>query len=338
MQSFDFAAHPVPETVALLAEYLTNIAQSNDRNIVHCYDAATGAPYCPAYTPFHARGIPSIDIQAYLTRILKYCSCSNDCLIAIVVYFERLVNQGEGLAGRQFALDSYNIHRLVIVAIMVATKFFSDVFYTNVRYSKVGGLSVSELNFLEMQFLTLHDFNIHVSSDELQYFADCLLNKTKPAVNMVTPELEAPQFSISSMDSGAVQTWTPPTTPTPSDESTPIIFNSNEFKNACQMSKSFSSADLVIPGKKGRTESGIEMIIHRSSSIQATSKNQYSCSVPLIPQPNSAIRNPIVSTEHGKSIDMLFKKSSIQSGRTYDSNLSNIFSSTNGNVHALKSW
>jgi hypothetical protein len=36
-----------------------------------------------------------------------------------------------------FVIDSYNIHRLVIAGVTVASKFFSDVFYTNSRYAKV---------------------------------------------------------------------------------------------------------------------------------------------------------------------------------------------------------
>ena len=36
-----------------------------------------------------------------------------------------------------FAIDSFNVHRLVITTIAVATKFFSDQFYTNSRYARV---------------------------------------------------------------------------------------------------------------------------------------------------------------------------------------------------------
>jgi hypothetical protein len=38
---------------------------------------------------------------------------------------------------QEFAVDSFNIHRLIISGITVASKFFSDVFYTNSRYAKV---------------------------------------------------------------------------------------------------------------------------------------------------------------------------------------------------------
>ena len=38
---------------------------------------------------------------------------------------------------REFIIDNFNIHRLVIAGVTVASKFFSDVFYTNSRYAKV---------------------------------------------------------------------------------------------------------------------------------------------------------------------------------------------------------
>ncbi|KAG6821892.1 hypothetical protein H0H93_006888, partial [Arthromyces matolae] len=42
---------------------------------------------------------------------------------------------GRGTPGR-LVIDSYNVHRLVIAGVTVASKFFSDVFYTNSRYAK----------------------------------------------------------------------------------------------------------------------------------------------------------------------------------------------------------
>ncbi|EGN91484.1 hypothetical protein SERLA73DRAFT_164450 [Serpula lacrymans var. lacrymans S7.3] len=77
--------------------------------------------------------------------------------------------------GRSFVIDSYNIHRLVIAGVTVASKFFSDVFYTNSRYAKVGGLPQPELNQLELQFLLLNDFRLVISSDEMQRYAEQLI-------------------------------------------------------------------------------------------------------------------------------------------------------------------
>jgi len=82
---------------------------------------------------------------------------------------------GISRGGRGFAIDSYNVHRLVIAGVTVASKFFSDVFYTNSRYAKVGGLPPHELNQLELQFLLLNDFRLVIPPEEMQRYGDRLL-------------------------------------------------------------------------------------------------------------------------------------------------------------------
>lgn len=138
---FDIARHPTKDTIRMLASLLEKVTSANDR--LHPAPAVNGDPprhgrsrslsHASPYTCFHARCIPSISIHAYLSRILKYCPCANECFLAILVYFDRLSK-----ASRQpLRIDSYNIHRLVISAIMVSSKLLSDVFFTNTRYAKV---------------------------------------------------------------------------------------------------------------------------------------------------------------------------------------------------------
>ena len=153
---------------------------------------------------FHARNVPAISIEAYLLRILKYCPTTNEVFLSLLVYFDRMARVGleaqrlglvqaapRGRAetsggaltdsaaapggSRLFAIDSFNIHRLIIAGVTVASKFFSDVFYTNSRYAKVGGLPLNELNQLELQFLLLNDFRLKIPVDELQRYADQLI-------------------------------------------------------------------------------------------------------------------------------------------------------------------
>ncbi|OAD76979.1 cyclin, partial [Phycomyces blakesleeanus NRRL 1555(-)] len=128
-----------------------------------------------AHTRFHARSIPSIALSPYLYRILKYCPCTNECFLAVLVYFDRMAKHSLATNGQPFSIDSHNIHRLIITGVMIATKFFSDIFYTNARYAKVGGIDLSELNRLEVEFLTLNSFNMMVSVSELQRYGDSLL-------------------------------------------------------------------------------------------------------------------------------------------------------------------
>ncbi|CAO3607347.1 unnamed protein product [Cunninghamella echinulata] len=94
-------------------------------------------------------------------------------------------------------IDSFNIHRLIIAGVMIASKLFSDVFFTNTRYAKVGGLPVSELNVLELEFLALNNYNLFVTVEEFQYYGDQLLLHwmKEHEGNIVKPMLYANEIS-----------------------------------------------------------------------------------------------------------------------------------------------
>ncbi|KAG8850257.1 hypothetical protein FRB96_000489 [Tulasnella sp. 330] len=233
-QPFDVNALPQAELLRLLSQLLQRIATSNDK-IYHAHSqaqqsqsetqsrhnypvpspddqaypsspstplfaslttaskASVGSPTCPLF--FHARNVPTISIESYLLRILKYCPTTNEVFLSLLVYFDRMGvlaeavtkelegadhNVGrDGDAGKgstmPLIIDSYNIHRLIIAGVTVASKFFSDVFYTNSRYAKVGGLPTHELNKLELQFLLLNDFRLVISAEELQRYAEQLI-------------------------------------------------------------------------------------------------------------------------------------------------------------------
>lgn len=59
---------------------------------------------------------------------------------------------------------------------MIASKFTSDIFYANNRYAKVGGIPLFELNQLELELLFLIDFQLHITLEDLQAYADQLLS------------------------------------------------------------------------------------------------------------------------------------------------------------------
>ncbi|KAJ9125492.1 hypothetical protein QFC22_000453 [Naganishia vaughanmartiniae] len=200
----DETSHPAPHAQE---EQGRNASESAREEEVSPNTASTGQPpgayritttaarqslvHPSAILCFHARNVPTISIEAYLQRILKYCPITNEVFLSLLVYFDRMSkmqlgtsqSNGQAIANevghqtgiRGFAIDSYNVHRLVIAGITVASKFFSDVFYTNSRYAKVGGLPQSELNQLELQFLLLNDFNLVISVEEMQRYADQLL-------------------------------------------------------------------------------------------------------------------------------------------------------------------
>ncbi|TFK43046.1 cyclin-domain-containing protein [Crucibulum laeve] len=194
---FDIHSYPSTDLLKLLASLLTQIAATNDHlapnaspsPAPHTPPIDTHAPIwlsltsasrsaisTPASTlTFHARNIPTITLEAYLLRILKYCPTTNHVFLSLLVYFDRMSKLSQDATTRSFVIDSYNIHRLVIAGVTVASKFFSDVFYTNSRYAKVGGLPLPELNQLELQFLLLNDFRLVISTAEMQRYAEQLI-------------------------------------------------------------------------------------------------------------------------------------------------------------------
>ncbi|CEI97073.1 Putative Cyclin-domain-containing protein [Rhizopus microsporus] len=161
--TFDLAKYPTVDTIRLLASLLERMTAAND--LLNKQQ--------PVYTRFHARLVPSIDIFSYLSRILKYCPCANECFLSLLVYFDRMSKNALALTGKPFTIDSFNIHRLIIAGVMVASKFFSDK--DMLIPKQVGGLPVTELNSLEIEFLKLNSFNLTVPISELQRYGDQLL-------------------------------------------------------------------------------------------------------------------------------------------------------------------
>lgn len=161
----DIVNYPSNDLLKLLAALLQQIATANDalREATHhhrrppppslspstpthlespsgesnMFSASHLSPsaYNRATALFHARNIPTISIESYLLRILKYCPTTNEVFLSLLVYFDRMSRGTSDHAG--IAIDSYNVHRLVIAGITAASKFFSDVFYLNSRYAKV---------------------------------------------------------------------------------------------------------------------------------------------------------------------------------------------------------
>lgn len=118
-------------------------------------------------TIFHAQRPPTISIQSYLERIVKYSPCSPECYILALIYIDRIIQQNP-----QFQLNSLNAHRLILTSVLVASKFYDDTFYNNSYYSRVGGISSSELNALELEFLFLINFNLSVSNSTFSTYQE----------------------------------------------------------------------------------------------------------------------------------------------------------------------
>ena len=71
----------------------------------------------------------SFKASNYLRRIATYCGASSCCFVVAVMYLERfkIVNPG-------MVLTSRTVQRLLLIAVMTATKYLEDVSCLNTRW------------------------------------------------------------------------------------------------------------------------------------------------------------------------------------------------------------
>lgn len=148
---------PTPEEAAEGSILVKVLAAVLDRLVKSNNSIARSDP--GQVTKFHALKAPGIGVEAYLERVHKYASCSNECFILALIYIDRLIERNN------FLLTELNVHRVVITATLLAAKFFDDAYYNNAYYAKVGGVLVSELNGLEVDFLFRINFSLHASPE-----------------------------------------------------------------------------------------------------------------------------------------------------------------------------
>ncbi|GAM20803.1 hypothetical protein SAMD00019534_039780, partial [Acytostelium subglobosum LB1] len=107
---------------------------------------------------------PTIGIDAYLARILKYSPCSKECFVLTMVYIDRFLSKCN------LIINSMNIHRIVITSLLISTKYLDDIFYNNEFYSQVGGISLIEMNKLEVNFLSMMNYTVNCPLEEFERY------------------------------------------------------------------------------------------------------------------------------------------------------------------------
>ena len=149
----------------LTEKYNTLINQYN----LYCYNTEKNISYITQLNYFNSKDVPKISIKDYLIRIQRYSKCTNECLISSYIHLNYLINK------KDLILTYYNIHRLLLISIMVCTKFYEDEFYDNKMWSSIGGISLNELNTLEIIYCQLIEYNLYISSLDFKNYENLLL-------------------------------------------------------------------------------------------------------------------------------------------------------------------
>eukprot|EP01062_Namystynia_karyoxenos_P080488 TRINITY_DN8688_c0_g1_i1.p1 TRINITY_DN8688_c0_g1~~TRINITY_DN8688_c0_g1_i1.p1 ORF type:complete len:306 (+),score=122.04 TRINITY_DN8688_c0_g1_i1:129-1046(+) len=168
--------------MTVISRMLQDFVQANDRVLAdRDLDHSSYPVQC-----FEALTIPPISIAAYMARIEKYAGCSKECYVMGLMLIDRLIQRNPSVH-----LSSHNVHRLVVIAVMVAAKMRDDIYYSNKFYSGVAGVSVKEINYLEAEFLSHIDWNLHISHDDYCLYLEEINSRYGPLTGPTGQQLAA---------------------------------------------------------------------------------------------------------------------------------------------------
>ena len=143
-------------------------------------------------TIFDSVARPAMSIQAYLVRLRRYTKFDITCFPVAVLYLADLCEAH----GPAFCPTYHNIHRLLVTALLVASKANDDVFHANFFMAQCGGINLAELNKLEVEMCTQLGWRLVPTSE---------------ALTRLVGALRTPKSSV----------WSPMANPPPASPATP---------------------------------------------------------------------------------------------------------------------
>ena len=128
----------------------------------------------PYLTRFNMLSPPKISIADYLIFLYNKSKESRSCFLSAFILLDRLL-----LKQPHIIITPFNVHKLCLCSILIASKFLSDRGLTNNDWAVIGGVPVSELNLLELEFLFLIEFSLVISKDEYNKYEEVFIVKSK---------------------------------------------------------------------------------------------------------------------------------------------------------------
>ena len=118
---------------------------------------------------FTSKTIPKISVSDYLLRITKYANVSDEILIIALIYLDKLCKKNK------IMLNSYNVHRLLFISILISIKMNSDKIYKNNYYSKISGINPKEICLMEYEFMHLSGFMLNIKKEIYEKYKSFLI-------------------------------------------------------------------------------------------------------------------------------------------------------------------
>jgi len=111
--------------------------------------------------PFYSKLIPSLSLEKFLIRIIKYTEADSNVLIAAYLYILKLIET------ENFILSVNNIYRLLLGSVVLAEKVLTDLTNKNSYYCEIGGISLQELNNIELSLFERLNYKINPKKEQI---------------------------------------------------------------------------------------------------------------------------------------------------------------------------
>lgn len=133
---------------------------------------------------------PPEPLLSYAARLYEHLQCSAECFALALIYMNRYLEA----AGERLSVT--NVHRLLVTAVRLATKFFDDHHRSNRSCAALGGIRTKELNQLESQFLRVIGWRAYVSEDECAFCMEALRLLASEECKECEESMEALQLMV----------------------------------------------------------------------------------------------------------------------------------------------
>ena len=91
-------------------------------------------------------------------------------MISSLIYIDRLINENV------LFLTYYNVHKILIICILLSIKYNEDDIFGNDYYSEISGIPLKELNKLEYEVFKYLKFNFYIKPEEFIIYEEYLDN------------------------------------------------------------------------------------------------------------------------------------------------------------------
>lgn len=161
-----------PDVVSSIALFLSNKVKAHDLKFQTTKNPKTN---------FTSSFPPQITIDAYLYHLMRSVRTAPAIIVYMLIYIEKIITVLEKRYKKQtkqdvpFLMTSYNAHRLVLTAFLLAHKYCEDWRYDTSRMAKIGGVHPKELLKLEIEFLKFLKFELYVSEETFNQYHNAIL-------------------------------------------------------------------------------------------------------------------------------------------------------------------